>query len=171
MRQGEARRLRRDVRIERVLPYPRARVWRALTDARVLSDRLMPTDFAPELGRAFTFSMKPQAGWDGITHCVITELVEGERVACSYRGHARGDKPIACAGVESERVRSMGRGLFADLDTVLRFALSDAPGGTRLRLDHTGFEGWKLVLVSLVMGRGWKKILRTRLPGALARMA
>ena len=67
-------RLRRDVRIERVLPHPRERVWRALSDPEVLGRWLMPTDFAPELGRAFTFRMKPQLGWDGVTHCVVTEL-------------------------------------------------------------------------------------------------
>jgi len=153
------------------LPHPRERVWRALSDPDVLGRWLMPTDFAPELGRAFTFRMKPQRGWDGVTHCVVTEIVEGERVAYSYRGHARGDKPIACAGIESERVQSLGRGVFADLDTVLRFTLHDAPGGTRLVMEHIGFEGWKLVLVSFVMGQGWKKILRARLPAALDALA
>jgi uncharacterized protein YndB with AHSA1/START domain len=163
--------LRRDERIERVLAHPRERVWRALTDRAVLSAWLMPTDFAPEIGRAFRFEMRPQAGWDGVTHCVVTELVPCERVAYTYRGHARGDKPIACSGIEAERVRSLGRGLFAELDTVVRFTLSSAPGGTRLVLEHVGFEGAKLVLVSFVMGRGWRKILDARLPAALARMA
>ena len=155
--------MRRDVRIERVLPYPRERVWHALTDRESLSRWLMPTDFVPEIGHAFTFRMKAQPGWDGVTHCVVTELVARERVAYSYRGVARGDKPIACAGVEDERVRSLGRGVFADLDTVLRVTLDDAPAGTRMVLEHVGFEGCKLVLVSFVMGQGWKKILRTRL--------
>ena len=101
--------MRRDVRIERVLPYPRERVWHALSDRESLSRWLMPTDFVPEVGHAFTFQMKPQAGWDGVTHCVVTELVARERIAYSYRGSARGDKPIACAGVEDERVRSLAR--------------------------------------------------------------
>ncbi|MFO0684212.1 MAG: SRPBCC domain-containing protein [Sandaracinus sp.] len=160
--------MRRDVRLVTTVPVPRERVWEALATREALGRWLMPTDFEPIVGRAFTFRMRPQRGWDGITHCEVTELVPGTRLAFWYRGRARGDKAIACAGVESEPVRALGRGLFAELDTVLRLRLEDAPGGTRVILEHLGFEGCKLVLVSFVMEAGWRKILRTRFRDELA---
>lgn len=160
--------MRRDIRIERVLPHPREHVWRALTERERLSSWLMPTeDFAPIVGQAFTFRMKPQAGWDGITHCVVTDVAPGRRIAYAYRGRARGDKPIACAGVESERVRALGRGVFAELDTLVCFALEDDERGTRLVLEQRGFTGALLVVVGLVMDWGWRRMLDRRLPRAL----
>ncbi len=54
--------------------------------------------------------------------------------------------------------------MFAELDTVLSFTLIAKPdGGTTLKLDHTGFKGFKLVLVSFIMGMGWKKSVLPRL--------
>jgi len=38
---------------EAVYPHSPERVWRALVDADELAEWLMPTDFAPELGRRF----------------------------------------------------------------------------------------------------------------------
>lgn len=154
--------MKRDVRIVTTVAAPRARVWEVVATREALGRWLMPTDFEPIVGRAFTFRMRPQRGWDGVTYCRVSELVPGERLAFSYRGRARGDKAIACAGVTSDEVRALGRGVFAELDTVLRLTLEDVDGGTRVLLEHEGFEGWKLVLVSFVMEAGWKKILRTR---------
>jgi hypothetical protein len=38
-------------------------------------------------------------------------------------------------------------------------------------MEHSGYRGLKLVLVSLVMGWGWKKQLQKKLPAVLAKMA
>ena len=160
--------MKRDIRLERHYPVPPERLWQALTDARELSAWFMPTDFEPELGRAFTFRMKPQRGWDGVTHCEVVELIPGRSVAFTYRGHASGEKPIACAGVESNALKSTGRGLFFDLDTVLRFDLTPEHSGTRLSLHHSGFNGFKLVLVSFIMGYGWKRSVLPRLDRLLS---
>ena len=165
--------MQRSIEIQRLLPHPVDRVWRALTDRRILGSWLMENDFAPEVGQAFTFRMKPQRGWDGITHCEVIELKPLAQVAYSYRGRASGEKTLACAGIGSERAKAAVKGIFADLDTVLRFAVApevacDGSEQTRLTLEHSGFKGVKLVLVSYVMGAGWKKILDRRLPAALA---
>jgi uncharacterized protein YndB with AHSA1/START domain len=63
------------IRLEHVFPHPPARVWRFLTDAELLSRWLMPTDFRPELGAAFTFD----AGQWGITRCEVL-AIEPERL-------------------------------------------------------------------------------------------
>jgi uncharacterized protein YndB with AHSA1/START domain len=170
---SHAQSMKRDIRIQRVFPHPIQQVWRALTDARILGSWFMENDFAPTMHHQFTFRKPPQRGWDGITHCEVLELEPQIRVAYSYRGRATGEKTLSCAGIESERVQAAAKGIFTELDTVLRFTLtpvrgSDGTESTRLLLEHTGFSGLKLVLVSFVMGAGWKKILSQRLSAALA---
>jgi NAD(P)-dependent dehydrogenase (short-subunit alcohol dehydrogenase family) len=103
-----------------------------------------------------------------------TDVAVADYVAVDLRDKASIDEAVAKIGSSVASVFSVA-GLpgppFADLDTVLRFTLRDAPEGTRLVMEHVGLEGWKLVLVSFVMGQGWKKILRTRLPAVLDALA
>jgi uncharacterized protein YndB with AHSA1/START domain len=166
--------MKRDVTLELLLPHPPAKVWRALTDQTLLSAWFMPTaTFAPVLGHEFEFRMQPQRGWDGVTHCQIIDLVPEKTLAFTYRGEATAEKTLRCAGVESEPVVARGKGIFTRLDTVLRFTLTPDPScsgeeTTRLRLEHTGYRGFGQVLVSLVMGYGWKKSVLPRLAKLLA---
>lgn len=161
-----------NIRIEKTLPFPHEQVWQALTDFKILSSWFMPTDILPKLGQEFTFHMKPQRGWDGITHCQIIELEAGKRIAFTYRGEATGEKALACAGVHSHQADKVGKRIFTQLDTVLSFTLTpeyDCGGKeqTTLVMEHTGFKGIKLMVVSLIMGAGWRKLLR-RLETTLA---
>ncbi|MGZ3687718.1 MAG: SRPBCC family protein [Bdellovibrionota bacterium] len=158
--------MKRDVRLVRHYAHPPEIVWRALTDARLLGSWFMENDFEPALGRAFTFRMAPQRGWDGITYCEVTELEPGRRVAYTYRGAATGEKTLRCAGIESERVAAAGKGIFTQLDTMLHFHVAAEGTGTRLTLEHKGFRGFKQVLVSFVMSMGWGRVLK-RLPPVL----
>ncbi|HTI72815.1 MAG TPA: SRPBCC domain-containing protein [Candidatus Limnocylindria bacterium] len=157
-----------DIHMELMLPCAVADAWRAIADQKALSGWFMDNDFQPRLHHKFLFRKPPQRGWDGLTHCEVIELEPPFRLAFTYRGKATGEKVLACAGVESETTLSSGKGLFAELDTILRFELSPARSSagvefTRLTLTHSGFKGWKMVLVSLVMAAGWRKILRHRL--------
>src|SRR5262249_53987326 len=153
------------IRIERLLHHPQEEVWRALTDPQVLGSWLMENNFEPKLHHRFMFRMKPQRGWDGLTHCEVIELESPHRLAFTYRGEATGEKTLSCAGIHSGAANAAAKGIFTQLDTVLRFTLEpdrlcDGTERTRLRLEHSGFNGFKLTLVSFVMGMGWKKILR-----------
>ncbi len=54
----------------------------------------------------------------------------------------------------------------------MTFALEPVPEGTRLTVEHKGFQGAKGLMVSLILRRGWnKKILRVGLPRLLTRLA
>jgi uncharacterized protein YndB with AHSA1/START domain len=141
--------MKRDLKLERVYPQAPDRVWRALTDRAALSKWLMETDFEPTLGHKFTFRSKPQPGWDGVTYCEVIELDPPRRLAYTWRGGAGKDKPPT-------------------LDTIVRFTLAPDGSGTRLVLEHTGFSGFKSVLVSIMMKAGWAKMMRTRLPEVIA---
>ena len=137
--------MKRDVRIEVVYQYPVQRVWLALTDSRELAEWLMANDFQPRLGHKFQFRAKPQWGWRGIVDCEVIELQEPERLAYTWQGDPAG--PV----------------------TVVRWLLDPVPGGTRLRLEHSGFRGIGGILLSFMLGRGWKRMLRKKIPALLER--
>ena len=69
--------------LERDLPHPPAKVWRALTTPEQIEAWLMKTDFRPEIGHRFTLS----ADW-GVVSCEVM-TVEPER-ALAYRWRSSG---------------------------------------------------------------------------------
>ena len=161
----------RNINLKTILPHPPELVWSALTDADLLGGWLMKNDILPVTGHEFTFRMAPQKGWDGITHCLVLTVVPLKQIAYTYRGEATGEKALACAGIHSEKAGKIGKGIFAQLDTILEFTLEPTCGGTVLRLKHSGYKGFKMVLISYIMQMGWKKKLKQKLPETLAETA
>ncbi len=45
--------------VERDLPHPPEKVWRALTQSALIEDWLMPNDFEPRVGHKFNFRATP----------------------------------------------------------------------------------------------------------------
>jgi uncharacterized protein YndB with AHSA1/START domain len=137
--------MNRDIRLEMIYPHAPERVWRALTDSAAMADWLMPNDFAPRLGHRFQFRTKPAPGFSGIVDCEVTELMAPKALAFTWKG--------------------------GGIDTVVRITLEAVPEGTRLRLEHTGFQGPRALMVSFIMSSGWKsKILSRRLPASIERL-
>jgi uncharacterized protein YndB with AHSA1/START domain len=104
------------------LAAPPAKVWRALTEPKLLAAWLMPNDIRPEVGARFTFQADAEAG-GGVVACEVEAAEPPHLLRYSWRsGHAgRGapDRP---------------------LDSVVTFILTEtADGGTHLRLVHDGF--------------------------------
>ena len=98
------------LRTEQLYPHPPARLWRALTDPEQLSRWLMPTNFRPEVGAAFHFDT---GSW-GLTQCVVLALEPEKRLQISWKN--------------------------PPLDTVVTWTLVPEEGGTRLILEHSGFD-------------------------------
>jgi len=136
--------MKRDLSFEAVYPHPQEKVWRALTEPAAIAQWLMETTFEPRLGHKFQFRAKPQPGWSGIVDCEVLELSAPHRLAYSWKNES--------------------------IDTRVTFTLEAVPGGTRLRLEHAGFKGFKPVLVSFMLGSGWKGIVHKRLPAVIDRL-
>ena len=51
------------ISMEYDLPHPPAKVWRALTDPKLLAAWLMDTDLQAQLGHVFTFRAEPTPWW------------------------------------------------------------------------------------------------------------
>ena len=133
---------------EVVYPHPPERVWRALTDPGALAEWLMENDFQPRVGHRFQFRTQPQPGFNGIVDCEVMEVDEPRRLAYTWQGGP------------------MRR------PTLVTFTLDPVPEGTRLRLEHSGFEGASGLMVRTILSSGWKgKLLRRALPESLARLA
>ncbi len=129
------------IRIDRVYPHPPAKLWRALTERELLARWLMPNDFAPRIGHRFTFRTDPAPGFDGIVHCEVLELDAERRMVWSWRG--------------------------GPLDTKVTFELEPVPGGTRLRMTHTGFAGLRARIVRMILAIGSRTLYGRRLPRLL----
>lgn len=129
------------IELERIYSSSPQRVWRALTDSEAIARWLMPNDFQPRLGHKFRFQAPPAPGWDGIIDCEVVELDEPRKLA--YTWNSRG------------------------MNTVVTWILEAVPGGTRLRLEHTGFSGPQAAFAVSNMGSGWQGILETRFPAEL----
>src|ERR1700730_9659605 len=110
--------MKRDLRFEVTYPHPPESVWRALTDPDALRDWLMDSTFAEaRVGHQFEFHTTPKPGFSGTVYCAGTIATPPRRLAYTWRG-GWGDRP-----------------------PVVTSTLERVPEGTRLRLEHTGFEG------------------------------
>lgn len=162
--------MNRTIKIKQMLPYPPEMVWRALTNADLLGKWFMKNDIQPVVGHEFEFRMSPQKGWDGITHCQVTAVEPNKYITYTYSGKASGEKALACAGIHSDTADKAAKGIFAELDTMLSFTLEPTCGGTLLKMEHSGYKGLKMILVSLIMQLGWKKQLGKKLPALLKKL-
>jgi len=133
----------RDIVLSETYPHGRERVWTCLTDPDLLAEWLMPNDFRPVLGHEFTFRTLPRPGFDGVVRSRVVEIVPPERLVITWAG--------------------------GGIDTVVSFALTEVPGGTRLELRQSGFAGLGAVVPRLVLGSGWTSLLRRKLRAGVMR--
>ncbi len=110
----------RSVVVERVMPHPPEKIWRALTQGALIEAWLMPNDFQPVVGHRFNFRAAPMPYWNGVTDCEVLEVEPLKRL--SYRWNASGEE--AANG----------------LRTVVTWTLTPAPGGTHVRMEQAGFR-------------------------------
>ena len=113
-RSGETRSLV----LERTLAHPPQKIWRALTQAPLIEDWLMKSDFQPTVGHHFSFRAEPVGGWDGV---ITSEVLEVEPPGASGAGRL-----VYSWG-------SMG------LESTVTWTLAPAAGGTLVRMEQSGF--------------------------------
>jgi uncharacterized protein YndB with AHSA1/START domain len=69
----------RSVVVERELPHPPEKIWRALTQGDLIEDWLMKNDFKPVVGHRFAF----RADW-GSVECQVMEVAPNETLSYSW---------------------------------------------------------------------------------------
>jgi uncharacterized protein YndB with AHSA1/START domain len=110
----------RSLVIERELPHPPEKIWRALTQGPLIAQWLMANDFQPLVGHRFNLRATPMPHWNGQTDCEV--LVVEPQARLSYRWNASGDE--AASG----------------LNTLVTWTLTPTQRGTHLRMEQSGFR-------------------------------
>lgn len=69
--------------VERDLPHPPEKIWRALTQPHLIEEWLMKSDFKPEVGHGFSLS----ADW-GKVSCKVLEVEPSRSLAYTWDAYA-----------------------------------------------------------------------------------
>ena len=124
----------RSVVVERELPHPPQKLWRALTQPHLIAEWLMQNDFVPTTGHKFQL----RGDWGGVLDCEVL-TVEPQKTLSYTWNHAHDDPAFA-------------------LQSVVTFTLTPTPGGTHLRVEQKGFRpGQPQAYGGAKMG--WQKFL------------
>jgi uncharacterized protein YndB with AHSA1/START domain len=104
----------RSLVIERELPHPPEKVWRALTQGPLIQEWLMANDFQPLVGHQFKFRSTPMPNWNGVIDCEVLAVEPNQKLSYSWS--------------------SLG------LMSVVVWTLVATSGGTLLRMEQSGFR-------------------------------
>ncbi|MBB5331479.1 SRPBCC family protein [Tunturiibacter gelidoferens] len=99
--------------IEREMPYPPEKIWRALTEGPLIKEWLMDNDFQPVVGHGFSFRSTPVPNWNGVIDSEVLVVEPNKKLSYSWG--------------------TMG------LESVVVWTLVPTSGGTLLRMEQSGF--------------------------------
>jgi uncharacterized protein YndB with AHSA1/START domain len=100
--------------VEKDMPQPPEKIWRALTEAPLIESWLMANDFKPVVGHKFTLRSKPMPNWSGLIESEVLAVESNKRL--SYRWNSMG------------------------FESVVTWTLTPTGGGTHVRMEQTGFR-------------------------------
>ena len=100
--------------IEKELPHPPEKIWRALTQGALLKEWLMDNDFQPIVGHKFSFRATPVPNWNGIVDCQVLVVEPNQKLSYTWG--------------------SMG------MESVVVWTLAATKGGTLVRMEQSGFS-------------------------------
>ena len=103
----------RSLVIEKEMPHPVEKVWRALTQGPLIEEWLMKNDFEPVVGHRFNFRSTPVPGWNGVIESEVLALEPHARLSYSWG--------------------TMG------MMSVVTWTLTPTKDGTHVRMEQTGF--------------------------------
>ena len=106
----------RSVAVEREVPFPPEKIWRALTQPHLIEEWLMKNDFKPEVGHSFNL----RGDWGGVLDCEVLEVEPNRTLAYTWN-HVHDDPAF-------------------NLRSVVTFTLEPTGAGARLRMEQTGFQ-------------------------------
>ena len=133
----------RSIVVEREIPYPPEKIWRALTQPHLIEEWLMKNDFTPVVGHRFNL----RGDWGGVLDCEVL-AVEPNRTL-SYTWNFSHDDAAY------------------NLKSVVTFTLTPTRTGTHLRMEQSGFRpdqqqayqgakgGWQQFFANLELVVAW----------------
>ena len=106
----------RSVVVEREIPFPPEKLWRALTQPHLIEEWLMKNDFKPRVGHRFNL----RGDWGGVLDCEV--LAAEPNKTLSYTWNFTHDDAAY------------------NLRSVVTFTLTKTSTGTHLRMEQSGFR-------------------------------
>ncbi len=104
----------RSVVIEREVPFPAEKIWRALTQPHLIEEWLMKNDFVPVTGHRFNLRNQPRPDVNVVIDCQVIEVTPHTTLAYSWDAYG--------------------------LESVVTWTLTPTRAGTRLRMEQSGFR-------------------------------
>ena len=104
----------RSVVIEREMPFPPEKIWRALTEGALMKEWLMDNDFQPVPRHPFSFRATPVPNWNGVIDCEVLTVEPHKKLSYSWNAFGLG--------------------------SVVVWTLTATEKGTLLRMEHSGFR-------------------------------
>ena len=101
--------------IERDIPFPAEKIWRALTQPHLIEEWLMKNDFKPVVGHSFNL----RGEWGGVLDCEVLAVEPNKSLSYTWN-HAHEDPAY-------------------NLQSVVTFTLTPTSSGTHLRVEQAGF--------------------------------
>ncbi|MGI8771772.1 MAG: SRPBCC family protein [Acidobacteriaceae bacterium] len=104
----------RSLVIEKEMPHPPEKIWRALTQGPLIKEWLMDNDLQPVEGHRFHFRSTSMPTWNGVIDCEVLAVEPNKTL--SYSWNALG------------------------LESVVVWTLVATSGGTLVRMEQSGFR-------------------------------
>jgi uncharacterized protein YndB with AHSA1/START domain len=106
----------RSVVVEREIPHPPEKIWRALTQPHLIAEWLMKNDFEPVVGHRFNL----RGDWGGVLDCEVLAVEPNTMLSYTWN-FAHDDAAF-------------------NLKSVVTFTLTPTSTGTHLRMEQSGFR-------------------------------
>ena len=100
--------------VEREMPFPPEKIWRALTQPHLMEEWLMKTDFEPIVGHRFNLRRNPQPDLNIVIDCQVLEVEPHKTLSYTWSAY--------------------------DLEGVVTWTLTPTSTGTHLRVEQSGFR-------------------------------
>jgi uncharacterized protein YndB with AHSA1/START domain len=125
----------RSVVVEREIPYPPEKIWRALTQPHLIEEWLMKNDFKPVPGHRFNLRKDPQPDLSIVVDCQVLAIEPNKTLSYTWAAYG--------------------------LESVVTWILTPTRTGTHLRMEQSGFRpdqkqayqgakyGWQQYLANL----------------------
>ncbi len=106
----------RSVVVEREMPHPPEKLWRALTQPHLIEAWLMKNNFRPVVGHRFNLTGE----WGGVLDCEVLEVEPNKTLSYTWN-FAHEDAAFS-------------------LKSVVTFTITPTKAGTLLRMEQVGFR-------------------------------
>jgi uncharacterized protein YndB with AHSA1/START domain len=106
----------RSVVVERDIPHPPEKIWRALTQPQLIEAWLMKNDFKPVKGHHFNL----RGDWGGVLDCEVLAIEPNKTLSYTWN-HVHDQAAF-------------------NLQSVVTFTLTRTSTGTHLRMEQSGFR-------------------------------